>query len=124
MSLYAVYYLGRGDMPEYDEETRAYTPHGLQIAHLRGVADEADIEKIPDREELLEEFGYTLVAHAVGEPDDIFHHYQADFMTDLTARRLRALNTTHTSMSVGDLLVCQHTGAMLFCEPYGWKEMN
>jgi len=59
-------------------------------------------------------------------PDEVFTHFQAEIWSPRGEARdlIRALGLSHTSMSVGDLVVEQETGKVLFCDRQGWVEIG
>ena len=56
--------------------------------------------------------------------EEIFRTWQGDFMSEAWADMIRRTDASHISMSVGDVLVNEETGKILFCDRFGWTEVN
>ncbi len=63
-----------------------------------------------------------------GQPlDVVFHHFQAEFMTNERLARIRRLGQKtglHTSMSVGDVVNDRVGRRMYQCTAFGWKPVE
>ena len=49
---------------------------------------------------------------------------QAEFMNEFTADMIQGTDATHTSMSMGDILVERTTGDLFFCDRFGFVKLE
>ena len=120
--MFRIYYAGRMDK-EVDALSHL-TDHGEKMRSVRfGSKDmERNGVEIPFFEKDLEEFGYTYVGSTtVKSKEEIFEAYQGDFCSKEFAAHIKETGATHTSMSVGDILVEVSTGDLYFCDSFDWK---
>jgi len=131
--MYRIYYAGRKDMPETNEANTRRTEHGHKMCDLRMGIDffkehcgwsfptETDIAT---REVNLVDFGYTHVGTTtLTDLERIFVVFQGEYMDVELVRDMLDAGATHTSMSVGDVLVEVGTGRVLFCDRFGFVEV-
>lgn len=72
----------------------------------------------------LDETHTYVATTTLDSPEDIFESYQGMWVTKDFSDLIKESDATHTSMSVGDVLVECGTGRVLFCDNVGFVEIE
>ena len=119
--MFRIYYAGKRSVPQTNPERTERTEHGWKICDLM-----MGLEFFTERGHTLDldETHTYICTTDLDDPETIFQSYQGEFASRDFCDMIRESDATHTSMSVGDVLVEVSTGRVLFCDRFGFTEVN
>ena len=120
--MYRVYYAGKRSVPMVNETNTARTDFGNLICDLQ-MGWEFYSEYHNNRDFNLSETHTLVGVVSYDTPESAWIALQGENVSPEFAEFIRLSDATHTSMSVGDVLVEVETGKHFFCDRIGFKEI-
>jgi len=122
--MFSIFYAGSVEKAETDVDCRERTEHGWKMADLHMGLDFYlnQGHKSPHYGNLLET--HTKIGDTTLKLHEIFQAFQGEFCGDEFRKIISEVGATHTSMSVGDIIVDRCGGQMYFCDSCGFTKLE
>jgi len=122
--MFRIFYAGNVTKPEVNnDQEEIRTDHGHKLADMR-----MGWKFYQERGHLLLKGSLCKTHTFVGTTDQmnkdhVFLDYQGENVDANFSQLIRECGATHTSMSIGDVLIDSLNGDMWFCDHYGWTKI-
>lgn len=118
--MFDIFYAGSVSIPEENPERTKRTVHGERMVDLRmGLDFYTNAGHIILRGTLP--ITHTFIGTStLSNKEDVFEAFQGEFCGVDFHQTVRDAGATHTSMSVGDIIIDRETKEMWFCDRSGW----
>lgn len=121
--MFRVLYAGKMSIKQVEDNGRFRTKYGSLLADYGCGFSFLTKQGHKITLESLEETHTEVAQTVLTNPEDIFLSFQGESAPKEFCDAIFESDATHTSMSVGDVLVDTYDGRILFCDSAGWVEV-
>lgn len=121
--MFRIFYAGKMSRPQVSEDRMHRTDYGNYIADLS-----CGLKFFEERHGKFDTTGIETTHTYVGatplnDKEEIFKNFQGEFCSEDFSKFISESDATHTSMSVGDILVEENSGRVFVCDSFGFTEV-